>query len=75
MTHKEGTLIYDLLTENRFWTFWMPDWSEKVYVQWGGKTKFSVVKNAARKYLGIKRNGLIGYERQTEIKNPKLIFK
>lgn len=66
------TLIEDLLTENRFWTFWKADWTRKVYVQWNGKTKFSQVIKAAEKKLKTKD---IGWERQVEIKKPQLIFK
>lgn len=43
------TLIEDLLTENRYWTFWSSDWSKKVRIVWGGKTKWKdICKKCAR---------------------------
>lgn len=75
VNHKEGTLLHSLLTENRFWTFWMPDFTKKVYIQWGGKTKFKQVIKEARKHLGIKGFGEICYERQVQIKQPELTFQ
>lgn len=74
MKHEKGTLMHSLLTENRFWTFWLPDFTKKVYVQWGGKTKFKEVIKEARKHLGLKPQAEICYERQIQIKTPQLIF-
>lgn len=45
------TLIKDLLTENRFWTFWKSDYSERINVQWNGKTKFpDIIKEVEKKF-------------------------
>lgn len=74
MKHEPGTLMHSLLTENRFWTFWLPDFTKKVYVQWGGETKFKEVIGEARKHLGLKPRAEICYERQVQIKEPQLIF-
>lgn len=68
---KNGSVIHDLLTENRLWTFWNSEWSEHIYIQWNGKTKFKTIINKMKKKLGDD----IFFERQVSIENPNLIFK
>jgi hypothetical protein len=65
------TLIEDLLTENRYWTFWTPDWSKKVCIFWNGEIPFKNVIEVCKKHLGTKE---VGYERQVELKEPEIIF-
>jgi hypothetical protein len=69
-------IINDLLTENRFWTFWSTDWSVKVYVQWNQKTKFKDIISNIKSCHEFKNSNatLGGYERQLEIKKPHYIF-
>lgn len=50
---KQKTLIEDLLTENRFWTFWTLDWKNKVDIFWGGKTEWKKVCIAVKKHMKI----------------------
>lgn len=71
------TLIEDLLTENRFWTFWSEDWNTRVNVQWNGKTKFKDVVKAVEKSTQFKTSAspMAGYERQVDIKTPDIIFE
>lgn len=70
-TNTAMTLIEDLLTENRYWTFWKPDWSEKVHIFWDGKTPFKKVIQTCQEYLGAKK---LLYERQVSLKEPQIIF-
>lgn len=67
---QNNTLINDLLSENRYWTFWSSDWSQRVNIFWGGKTKFSTITKQMIKQLG---KGC-GYERQVQLKEPDLSF-
>jgi hypothetical protein len=67
----EKTLIEDLLTENRYWTFWKSDWSQHIYVFWGGKTNWKEVEKQMVQKLG---KGL-KFERQVELKEPQIVFK
>lgn len=67
----ESNLIKDLLTENRYWTFWKSDWSECIYVFWGGKTKWKQIEEIVSKRLGAD----FIYERQVELKTPELTFE
>ena len=69
------TLIQDLLTENRYWTFWTSDWSKKVNVLWGGKTPFKNVITGARRALKKTRGQEILYERQVQLKQPDISFE
>lgn len=64
-------LIQDLLTENRYWTFWSADWSKRMNVFWEGKTKFDTIKMEMTKKLG---NGF-GYERQVQLQKPDIKYK
>ena len=66
-----NTLINDLLTENRYWTFWSKDWSKRINIFWGGKTKFKTITNKMIKELG---EGC-GYERQLQLRKPDVTFK
>lgn len=65
------TLVEDLLTENRFWTFWSLDWTKKVYVRWNGQTKFSKIIYDMKKRMKVKE---LGYERQVQIKTPEVTY-
>lgn len=66
---KKG-LVHDLLTENRYWTFWSSDWTKRINVFWEGKTKWKTIEAEIRKTLG---EGF-GYERQVQLRNPDLKF-
>lgn len=67
---KNVTLIQNLLTENRYWTFWSADWSKRINIFWGGKTKFTSIKKKMIKQLG---EGC-GYERQVQLREPDITF-
>lgn len=66
-------LIQDLLTENKYWTFWSDSWTIKVNVLWNGKTKWSAVKKAISDQYFPHGMGF-GYERQVELKEPDITF-
>ncbi len=51
--------IEELLTENRFWTFWSADMEKCIHVFWKQKTKFAFILDAMKEKLG---EGF-GYER------------
>lgn len=68
------TLIKDLLTENKFWTFWSSDWSQKVNILWSGKTKWKDVIAEVRKKMNKTKGEIINYERQVQLVHPDLIF-
>lgn len=68
---NKNSLVEDLLTENRFWTFWSSDWSKKVYVYWGGKTSFKKIIEQISKLDGMDD---FVYERQVSLKSPDLKF-
>lgn len=74
------TLIKDLLTENRFWTFWSGDWSIRINVYWQGQTKWSEVIQAVKnKMLKDYPNKLqtihdMGFERQVQLREPDIKF-
>jgi hypothetical protein len=66
-------LVNDLLTENRYWTFWSENWQTRVNVLWNGQTPWEIVKNEMKiKYF---RQVNFGYERQVQLKNPDITFK
>ena len=67
----EKTLIQDLLTEDRYWTFWTSDWSKRINILWGGKTKFEDVKKTMMEKLGAD----CIYERQVELREPEISFE
>lgn len=75
------TLIQDLLTENRYWTFWSADWSTRINVYWEGKTKWSQVVSEVKKIMLSKHNGHLqdvhsmGYERQVQLREPDVTFE
>lgn len=66
----KNSITKDLLTENRYWTFWSSDWSKRINVYWEGKTKFSNICNA----LKIKLGKDLTYERSVEIQEPDIQF-
>lgn len=68
------TLINDLLTENRYWTFWSSDWTIRVNVFWEGKTRWKDVVAAVRVKMNKVKGEEIGYERQVQLRNPDLSF-
>lgn len=68
------TLINDLLTENRYWTFWSSDWTVRVNVFWEGKTKWKDVVSAVRVKMNKVKGEEVGYERQVQLRNPDLSF-
>lgn len=75
---QANTLVQDLLTENRYWTFWSCDWKIRVNVFWAGKTKWADVKKAVgKKYFNLgKRNEIEhGCERQVSLQKPDISFK
>lgn len=76
------TFIQDLLTENRYWTFWSGDWSIRITVYWGGKTKWSeVVKGVKLRMLNdypekVRTIHDMGRERQVQPSaKPDLFFE
>lgn len=70
MKKQTSNLVKDLLTENRFWTFWSSDWSKKLNVRWEGSIKFSDVLQTMKMKLG---EGIM-YERSIEIQTPDIKF-
>jgi hypothetical protein len=68
---RTSDLVNELLNENRYWTFWKADWSDKRYVYWGGVTKFEEIKDAMKLLLGED----CMYERQVQLKDPDYSFK
>lgn len=71
---KEKTLIEDLLTENRFWTFSSTDWKQRVNIVWGGKTNWEDVVWEVRKKILKTKGEEIYFERQVELTKPDLTF-
>lgn len=66
------TLLQDLLTENRYWTFSSLDWNKRVNVWWNGSISFADVKETIKlKYFP---NEDFYYERQIELKEPDIKF-
>lgn len=77
---EQLSIMQDLLTENRYWTFWSGDFSIRVNVFWEGKTKWSeVVKAVKNKMLNdfpgkLRTIHEMKYERQGELKKPDITF-
>lgn len=65
------TLIKDLLTENKYWTFSSSDWTTRINVYWKGKTKWKDVEKEMVRILG---NGCV-HERQVQLKDPDMTFE
>jgi hypothetical protein len=65
------TMKTDLLTENRYWTFWSSDWSKRINIKCNGETPFKKIVSEIKKKEGMKN---CGYERQVELRTPDITF-